>query len=365
MRVISKRPANPTIGPYAPRTAMTIVIDDARIQGTDPYVAGFTLVGRREITGTLATEYKFEPSSEGDPYVPCLVPIPNTRRRKLVEAYRYIGMSRLADMVEQSAELTVEDLKEYISQETTYPYPDVGTGQSGGDERIEMFRSHVENGRLVEQCTGSAVFLKCSIDVAFGHGHATVVRGGSLPMENETLMAARHAQVATNLAGRKYILDSTPNGGDTLRGGIAPRATGRDLLDREPPVSGEEFKARVAKLQLASTTVQGQKALIDELTHFFRARNKDHLDDMIVRLGEDDPILRSMRHFHMSRKYGRLEMAELDKTLWFIDALLTDKNPDAARKLGWSRYPPWILHLTQQELVKLRAAYGNLRAADL
>lgn len=351
-RIATTRPKDSSIGPYGPDATLTITEGEARYNATDPYIPGFHLVGRQAIAGSWAVEYKFEPASEGDPYVPCLVAVPDDGKAALADAYRTIGMTHLADLVENDAALTVESLRSYITEDIIYPYPTTETSSGGGNETLGIFRVFVENGKLATQCSGTALFIKCSIDTAFGHGYANVIQGRAVPMLTTDLTAVEHAQVAANLEGKLYLLDAFPSS-STFMPGMAPNAPERNLLTRAALYPTDAFRSHIASRQLASVIENGRRALEDELAHFFNARSPEHLHNTVAHLGEDDPIFRTMRHFHLARKHGRIDRPELEKTMWFLDVLINNEVPTATPK---SRYTAGLLRLTRHELANLLAA---------
>ncbi|HEV7454104.1 MAG TPA: hypothetical protein VGO07_02490 [Candidatus Saccharimonadales bacterium] len=339
-------------------TPLIITLENMMYSDKDPFIPGFKLVSRRNFEyATEAVIYEFMPSAEGDPYADCHVQVPAEGVTKLVEAYEYLGMPGLVAKVKANTSLTVNELKRYIMQESRYIYPEHGSGWGGGDEQLGMFKGWVENGKFETQCSGAAFFMKCSIDTAFGHGNAMVIAGDTVPMSSTRLDKARHNQVSVNLEGRNYIVDATPGIEGLSLTTRAPKSAGRAALTEAPPVASRYFKMMSADLQVKSAIIDGRHAIEEELLHVFKAADTTALYDKLVRLSDEDPILRAVRCMYEASKAMAVDdRQELGQTLDVLSRLIANDNPEAVRNLGWSRYSPGLLGLIAQELGRLQNA---------
>jgi hypothetical protein len=338
-------------------TPLVITLDDMARSKKDPFIPGFKLVSRSDYGSAAETlKYEFMPADEGDPYAACHVPVPAEGQATLLKAYDYLGMDGLAEKIRSNPSLTVDQLKLYIQQESVYIYPPRSSGWSGGDEKLPMFKSSVKDGKFETQCSGAAYFMKCSIDAAFGPGNAMVVGGDTIAMGNTLLDKAGHNQVSLSLEGSHYFIDSTPGSPPSPLNAQPPKSTGRVALTQPSIVPTEYFKQLAADVQLESALAEGKQALEGELLHVFKAATTDELYDKLVRLSDEDPILRSVRCLYQANKTGHTDRQELDGTLTLLHRLIANENPEAVRNLGWSGYSANLLKLVAQELARLQTA---------
>lgn len=217
-RIIIEAPLDQQYNPSPDRYDMSLNIDSYRYTDTDetfgrsPQIPGYDIVGRSDYT------WYYE-RSDHDPYGPTNIEIPDERKQSLAEMYHSIGLVDLAQQVDKSESLTVDDLVQLIQIHSEYTFDDSYKLHHGQLENgLSAFTKCIDRGVLQVQCTGATQFLLASLTHAVPEIGASSASGVLLPnfdgQHEESLRINKlgHSLVRIFSKGKMFILDATPAG---------------------------------------------------------------------------------------------------------------------------------------------------------
>ncbi|MET1033369.1 MAG: hypothetical protein ABWX94_02630 [Candidatus Saccharimonadales bacterium] len=305
------------------------------LQYADPYVPGFTLVGRTR----QENKYAFVRDPEGDPYAPARMPIEKARLEGLTEKYNQLGLTELSDRLTSVEAVTVEELVALLKDYSEYFIPDKVPGSLvDRPSTFEGFELLVNDGKLQVQCTGAAKFLELSLEYIFGPGTTRIIDGITLS-DDVTLRAIRHAQVGFTHEGRLYILDSTPSHRDSSRSKsnrdtnlAAPAAA---VLNRTSELDPEEPVRPVERLEMtrANRLLALRSALETHARAYFgvRSRDREALYARFLTISEVDPLRQVLGTVLQATKGDRLTSEDMT-TLHEKIAFYREFTPEGTRR---------------------------------
>ena len=322
-----------------------------------PLIPGYKLVSRPSYN-----TYGFTVDKEGDPYSGCNAIVNAAARKKLAESYRSIGLTELADLVQNHSRMTVSELAGLIRINSEYYLPkEVSTYGSKRDDlpndfystrELGDFKALVKDGHLRAQCDGFAKFMEKSLDLAFGQGSAGCVSGYVIGSQGGRISGVKHAQTIFTHKGKQYILDATPpsdidmsrpefiEGADYEKrrvGAYAVKLTGsKDIIKvedagvrRVSPETYEELLARTDHL------------LTEKLKVFFNTNTDEQLFKVLIGLPRSDPIRRAFELVVQLRS-GRADPSQLESILNYVRDI-SNSDIETRRAMKIDQYNPSML----------------------
>jgi hypothetical protein len=332
---------------------------------SSPDIPGYTLVSHQ------GSRYGFNVSPEGDPYRACHVIINKQRRAILAEQYQAIGLDQLAEQVQSTNKLTVQQLVEmvratsdyYLPDEVAYWYKEDELFSGMRFEKLESFKAAVKDGRLQVQCTGSDGFMRLSLETAFGVGCANTVGGTVIHSDDEAIRAVEHAQTVFVWEGKLYILDATPP--YNLNGEHLPAPAGESgkrmqHIANAPHLQHEHYDGSLtvthAKVESDISAEQRVnnllKSFTEELKVGFNVQDEEALYDVLVRLPTYNPMRRA---FETILQYVTVPGAELDiNTVYEYVSKCRDADLLTRKQLGYEKYSDGFLRTALFVLGRLK-----------
>lgn len=276
---------------------LRIRLTGGQFQSNDPHIPGYTLSGRD------GEYFGFVQNTERDPYTKANISIPSEARIALAHEYEKLGLSNLAESVRSNPQLTVEDLRKLIRDNSRYTVP-ASNNAWLPDKRdmlkLSFFKSLAQDGKLRAQCDGAAKFLQLSLETAFGPGAADVETGYVIGRK-KAITAVGHAQTSFVHDGQAYLLDATPysrnmrwrlslTNHDTAEPARAATAPPPPLVIEytEPEIQKTPEEQR--KLRIASI----RKTLEMQLGVLFGAADQQAVYEKAVQLSAEDPLRRTL-----------------------------------------------------------------------
>ncbi len=354
--------------PRATRSGIVFETTDKFPKGQDPYIPGYTLVGRDE----KERRYSFEKGT-GDPYVACRVKIPADKRDELIEHYQALGLYDLAQSLGALKVATVSNLTDLIRNNSTYivPTEEVKIDDVGN---LDVFSQWVQNGMLQTQCTGSAHFLRLSLDIAFGKGSAGVTAGFSFNGSG-TVDALGHAQTVFRDGDYLYIQDATPgyNGSESevrhvsglsrfgtlpsRRRQIGNRAMRRTISNGVPSLPAPHNLAEAEKeipseLPLPERIAIHRRIFEQTMQTVFRSRDTEQLYKVLITMPSHDPSRRAMELFAQATSQEFIDPVAIDGYLRFVESIAR-APAEVLKELKLENYKPDLINM-------LKTNVGNL-----
>ncbi|HSX17243.1 MAG TPA: hypothetical protein VLH86_04030 [Patescibacteria group bacterium] len=351
-RLVQTQPYNPNLDTYEPDVDLEVSLWDPQFErnGADPFIPGYRLAYR------AGSHYGFYRDPDGDPYAQPNIPLTPEQQAKLQDIASRLGMTGLATAAAANPNLTVEDLRQLLEDNTFYAYRGEGIDLPHFLEvnTIDDFAAIVApDGRMPQQCSATIWFQKTLLEELFGRGSAATT-GGLVISGDGTVRTLRHGQTVFIHEGKRYILEAQPQveaDGTPLANGVATgRADGtqRDAPPQfslaevapqpqiEPSMVYDPEAQRERQLEAAFDTLEAQLSVL------FRIPDREALKDRLLRLSPDDPIRRAYEFAWRAAMLGDVTDEEAAALARYLD-LYGRASPALRKEAGVPSYDPRIV----------------------
>lgn len=320
-RLIRGAAKNSDLPPAQGHSDLVFITDNKNgFVNVDPDIPGY------ELTSRTNNVYEFAKRSS-DPHQACQVEIPLSGKNTLAAKYKELGLDDLSTDILAVDQLTVSDLSDLIKNNSNYYVPEKAI-EVAKHPTFEDFNNFVEDGNLRTQCTGSAHFLRLSLDTVFGDESCKMVTGFKLG-DSKKVTGLLHAQAQFEHDGEIYILDATPSEKvlePTEHGPTSKLATQFNLLE-------------------------------NNLRTIFKAPDNTTLHVQLSKFPDHDPSRRALET--LSGQYSSQQAADNLEYIVSIKQAVAEKDP-RLKQLGIGNYSVDMLDLLANQVEKARSLLAEM-----